>query len=53
VGDLRKKDMLFRVTDGDVMRGKIGIGTNNLAGAWFSAVTVNPKTRVIMPQMRS
>lgn len=53
VGDLRKKDMIFKLTDGDIMRGKIGLGTNNIIGVWFSAVTVDPKTKVTMPEVRT
>lgn len=52
-GDIRKKDLIIEVIDGDIQRGKIGLAMNNLNGVWFSAMTMAPGVKSYMKQVRS
>lgn len=45
--------MMFKTTDADIQRGKVGLGTQNLKHVWFSSVAVEPKTKVSVSMMRS
>jgi len=53
VGDLRKKDLILTVTDNDIQRGHIGLGTNRLKNVWFSSLTVQPRTKAAVTEVRS
>lgn len=53
VGDLRKKDLVLKTNDNDIQRGLVGLGTNNLKNVWFSAIAVEPKTKVGITEVRT
>lgn len=53
MGDLRKKDLVLKTNDNDIQRGLVGLGTNNLKNVWFSAIAVEPKTKVGITEVRT